>query len=97
MNGCGHWFAGGGECGRQPTRPYIVGPRCAEHTPARLAGRPEDAPDPELTAPALRIARGVGGYSSLGSSAAIDRAAEGSGRRRSRQAHIARDDRDARR
>lgn len=30
-----------GSCGRTDTRPYACGPRCPEHTPARLAGLPE--------------------------------------------------------
>jgi hypothetical protein len=32
-------------CGRTDTRPYPCGPRCPDHTPARLAGQPE--PDSE--------------------------------------------------
>ncbi|WP_157255040.1 hypothetical protein [Nonomuraea typhae] len=32
---------GAGPCGATPTRPYPCGPRCAAHTPAALAGRPE--------------------------------------------------------
>jgi hypothetical protein len=31
------------DCHSQQARPYMVGPRCAEHTPARLAGRLEPA------------------------------------------------------
>jgi hypothetical protein len=34
---CGH----GGSCGRPDTRPYACGPRCPDHTPAQLLGRPE--------------------------------------------------------
>ena len=30
-----------GPCGATPTRPYPAGPRCPDHTPAALAGRPE--------------------------------------------------------
>ncbi len=30
---------------RSPGRPYPCGPRCPQHTPARLAGQPE-APEP---------------------------------------------------
>lgn len=33
---------------------YMVGPRCPEHTPARLAGRLEPSPDPTRAAEALR-------------------------------------------
>lgn len=32
---------GGRYCGNTPTRLYAAGPRCAEHTPAAVAGRPE--------------------------------------------------------
>ena len=36
------WGTPTGLCGRtETTRPYPCGPRCAEHTPARLAGKPE--------------------------------------------------------
>ncbi|MGP3914358.1 hypothetical protein [Nonomuraea sp. 10N515B] len=39
---CTHWFgAAGTRCGATPARPYAQGPRCAEHTPAALAGKPE--------------------------------------------------------
>jgi hypothetical protein len=35
------------DCGATPTRQYVQGHRCADHTPARQAGRPEPAtPDP---------------------------------------------------
>lgn len=32
---------------------YGTGPKCAEHTPAALAGRPEPNPDPTRSATAL--------------------------------------------
>lgn len=32
---------GWSSCGAVPTRPFAMGDRCAEHTPAALAGRPE--------------------------------------------------------
>jgi hypothetical protein len=40
---CQHW-TGARHCGATKTRPYMVGRRCADHTPARLAGRPEPGP-----------------------------------------------------
>ncbi|QFY09672.1 hypothetical protein GBF35_26125 [Nonomuraea phyllanthi] len=39
---CWHWI--GAEmrrCGATPTRFYLQGWRCADHTPSALAGRPE--------------------------------------------------------
>lgn len=45
---CTHWL--GGErryChDDKHVRRYATGPRCPEHTPARLAGRPEPQPGP---------------------------------------------------
>lgn len=39
---CRYWIgAEGRRCGVTPARPYLPGPRCTDHTPARLAGRPE--------------------------------------------------------
>jgi len=39
---CSHWLSGTRRhCGNPDTRLYLVGHRCAEHTPARLAGHPE--------------------------------------------------------
>ena len=32
---------GWGKCGRTDTHPYAAGPRCPDHTPAKLAGLPE--------------------------------------------------------
>ncbi|MFF2612662.1 hypothetical protein [Kitasatospora sp. NPDC058046] len=46
---CNQWLpAQGSHCG-QPGRPYAVGPRCPEHTPAAQAGRPEPLPGPGYT------------------------------------------------
>lgn len=53
---CAHYREGHGFCGETPTRAYIVGPRCAAHTPARLAGRPETVPAPASTMKGLRNA-----------------------------------------
>jgi hypothetical protein len=50
---CDHW-SNGGRCGNPETRRYINGWRCAAHTPAALAGRPDLEPDPELTLAALQ-------------------------------------------
>ncbi|RCV51188.1 hypothetical protein DEF23_20915 [Marinitenerispora sediminis] len=39
---CRHWIGAESRwCGATPTRLYIQGPRCQQHTPARLAGHPE--------------------------------------------------------
>jgi hypothetical protein len=48
---CGGW-TGAGPCGAVPARLYPAGWRCADHTPARLAGQPEppDIPPPPLGA-----------------------------------------------
>ncbi len=52
---CNFW-AKGKECGRKKTRRYLVGDRCDHHTPARVAGRPEAAPDPARSIPGLKAA-----------------------------------------
>jgi hypothetical protein len=41
---CGH-YRPAGLCGARPTRLYMVGNRCADHTPAALAGKPEPGAD----------------------------------------------------
>jgi len=38
---CAHYQRPAGPCGTTPARPYLTGPRCAAHTPAALAGKPE--------------------------------------------------------
>ena len=40
MATCDHWD-GLAFCAAEPTRHYLPGMRCAEHTPAALAGHPE--------------------------------------------------------
>ena len=40
---CGHWDDGTGYCGADAPHTYLTGWRCPEHTPARLAGRPEQS------------------------------------------------------
>lgn len=46
--GCTHYLGADHRwCGAMPTRAYLQGPRCWDHTPARMAGRPE--PDPSYT------------------------------------------------
>lgn len=55
---CGHETSGV-VCGATPTRKYLIGQRCADHTPARLAGRPDLVPDPDRTLDALRARRGI--------------------------------------
>lgn len=36
---CGHWMGDRGRhCGADKTRRFLVGFRCAEHSPARVAG-----------------------------------------------------------
>jgi hypothetical protein len=54
---CDYW-SNGGRCGTPETRGYINGWRCAAHTPAALAGRPDIQPDPERTLAALQAKAG---------------------------------------
>ena len=61
---------------------YPDGWRCAAHTPAAIAGRPETVPDPALTLAGIRAARGVR-YSPPPTETVVDRAAVASGKRRS--------------
>ena len=61
---------------------YTDGWRCAAHTPAAIAGRPETVPDPALTLAGIRAARGVR-YSPPPTETVVDRAAIASGKRRS--------------
>jgi hypothetical protein len=71
-------------CGASPSRPYLTGDRCAAHTPAALAGRPECSPDPALTLDALRLAAGIAVDSAppASASALTDNRAIASGKRR---------------
>lgn len=41
---CDHYATGAGYCGKTPTRRYLNGTRCPEHTPARVAGRADTVP-----------------------------------------------------
>jgi len=42
---CGHYIGDEARhCGATPTRHYLTGHRCEDHTPARLAGQAESAP-----------------------------------------------------
>jgi len=41
VTSCTHYDDASGECGATPTRQYLQGLRCADHTPAALAGRGE--------------------------------------------------------
>lgn len=47
------------ECGAEGARHYVSGMCCPDHTPARLAGRPENKPDPARSMTGLRLAAGV--------------------------------------
>lgn len=49
-------FVDGAVCGRPAAHRYLVGVRCPDHTPARLAGRPETVPDPAATMAGLQRA-----------------------------------------
>jgi hypothetical protein len=82
---CTYYTADAGVCGTTPTRVYLQGRRCPDHTPARLAGRPETVPDPARTLDGIRAAHGMDttrSYTPIGPTA-IDRAAIRSGKRRS--------------
>jgi hypothetical protein len=74
-------------CGATPTRRYLTGPRCADHTPAVLTGRANTNPDPALTLTGLRTAAGlpVDAAAPMVAGALIDERAVASGRRRSGQ------------
>lgn len=54
---CDHWTDGPGYCrSTEDVRYYLTGWRCPDHTPAKLAGREEDAPDPTRTLAGIRAA-----------------------------------------
>jgi hypothetical protein len=58
--GCGHWI--GAElrfCEATPTREYLTGHKCADHTPNRLAALAETVVDWDLTLESLRAAAGL--------------------------------------
>lgn len=87
---CGHVQTGWGTCGAtEGVRLYLPGPRCPDHTPARLAGRPEANPDPALSLTGLRdawyAARGLAAPQAFTPSGetVVDQRAIASGKRRS--------------
>lgn len=41
-------------CGQTPTRRYLPGTRCRQHTPAALKGQPESKPNPDRTLDAIK-------------------------------------------
>lgn len=83
VTGCRHWTEEAGYCTHQPTRPYLPGPRCRDHTPARLAGRADHTPDPTLTLDGIRAAQGLVYHYLRHDTQLIDDRAIASGRRRS--------------
>lgn len=59
---CDHWTGDpdtGARCGATPTRLFLPGRRCADHQPARVAGREPARPDPARTITGLREAKGL--------------------------------------
>lgn len=55
---CNLW-RDGAYCLAETERVYLDGPRCPDHTPAALAGRPETVPDPARTLDGIRAAKGI--------------------------------------
>lgn len=52
---CGHWLDGQHcDIADNTVRLYLVGHRCAQHTPSAVVGQTESTPDPELTITGLR-------------------------------------------
>lgn len=43
---CAHWQGAWGQYCMAPATRYVIGWRCPDHTPARIAGRPEPQPGP---------------------------------------------------
>lgn len=81
---CEHETAGT-LCGHPTRRRYLTGWKCATHTPAALADRPETTPDPARTLNGLRAAAGLPtdrSYTPTGETI-IDARAKASGKRRS--------------
>jgi hypothetical protein len=71
---CGHWIGAEGRyCGKPDARRYINTTACPDHTPARLAGRPEPTPGPGYTPQRIP--------SPLGDSRVVDARAVASGKR----------------
>lgn len=65
MRPCEHYRdadnGGPGFCWATPTKLYGKGVCCRDHTPAALAGRPENKPDPALSLTGIRAAAGAPG------------------------------------
>lgn len=82
---CGHYSDTAGTCGASSAAGYITGPRCPDHTPARLAGRPEAVPDPARTLEGLRKAAGLDPTAPMtpAGETVVDARAKASGKRRS--------------
>lgn len=76
---CTHWIGTERHHCRSThqVRPYLTGPRCPNHTPSALQGRPEAPPGPGLPADAWTTP------SPLSDSALFDNRAIASGKRRS--------------
>lgn len=86
MRPCGHFIDGKGTCGATPTREFLPGVRCRDHTPAALAGRPENRPDPALSIEGRRKAAGAKTPAPpppVSASRLVDDRAVASGKRRS--------------
>lgn len=82
MTSCTFWLDGR-DCGAPAARLYVCGRRCAAHTPAAVAGRPDHVPAPELTMEGLMGAAGRSFSYLPNESALLDQRAVASGRRRS--------------
>lgn len=88
MGPCGHQTGEGAAatvCGATPTKRYLQGARCQQHTPAAMAGRPEPRPDPARSLAALRAAAGLptAPIPTASATQAIDDRHVASGKRRS--------------
>lgn len=83
-NACTFWYDGY-YCGAAPIGFYLPGHRCAAHTPAAVAGRPEVTPDPARTVEGLRRRAGLplAAALALSTSSLTDERAVASGKRRS--------------
>lgn len=87
---CRHWIgAERRRCGATPTRRYLQGPACRDHTPSALAGRPEPGQGAHCPpgicwcggCPSWREQSAYPAHSAIG--AVIDARAIASGKRRS--------------
>lgn len=72
-------------CTATNTRPYGIGQACPQHTPSKLAGRPEpdELVDTERDYVALRTSKGTPWVFSQADSRLVDLRAVSSGKRRS--------------